>query len=161
MRSAALIDQIQPADLRNVRPPAVPDGVEGGGLVYLGEDQGPVAELLRPYLDRVGARDAKPCWWACEYALPHKDEGVVGDVTIGVVFAGDHVLFTGRGRAVGRLVPGSVFVLDNKRLHGARKASEDAPALLFATVDIRGEYGELQKKIDAQALTSNSAVEAD
>jgi hypothetical protein len=73
---------------------------------------------------------------------PHIDENVIGDITLGIIISGDHYLFTGNGRRVGDLVPGTVFALCNKKTHGAyaRSKSNRIP-LVFATcepkVDVR------------------------
>jgi hypothetical protein len=57
--------------------------------------------------------------YATEWMGPHTDDGVTGDITLGIVIVGDHYLFTGNGRKVGDLVPGTMFALLNKKQHGA------------------------------------------
>jgi hypothetical protein len=67
---------------------------------------------------------------------PHTDDSVVGDITLGIIIAGDHYLFTGNGRRVGELVPGTVFALKNKKLHGAFARDMKNPTpLVFATCE--------------------------
>lgn len=74
-------------------------------------------------------------WMLCvarRYVLPHTDE-VLNDHTVGVIIEGDHTLFTGNGRPVAnRLERGSVFVLNNKKLHGVKGGTKK---LVFATHD--------------------------
>jgi len=66
---------------------------------------------------------------------PHTDS-VVGDITAGVVISGDHYLFTGSGRQVGNLVPGTVFALQNKKLHGALiRDMKNPKPLVFAACE--------------------------
>jgi hypothetical protein len=52
------------------------------------------------------------------WAGPHTDD-VIGDITLGLIIEGDHYLFTGNGRRVGDLVPGTVYAILNKKTHGA------------------------------------------
>jgi hypothetical protein len=61
---------------------------------------------------------------------PHTDDGVIGDITLGIVIAGDHYLFTGNGRRVSDLVPGTVFALLNKKYHGAFQRDKSNPTPL-------------------------------
>lgn len=78
--------------------------------------------------------------FATRWVGPHVDEEVVGDYTVGLVLRGNHVLFTGNGRAVCKLEPGTVFLLNNKKLHGAKPAEKNlAEPLLFVTADFVAE----------------------
>ncbi len=73
----------------------------------------------------------------------HRDD-VLGDITLGAVLAGDHVLYTGRGREVGNLVPGTCFALCNKKLHGAKpRENKTKTKLVFATVDLTIDWHDL------------------
>lgn len=75
----------------------------------------------------------------------HRDD-VIGDVTIGAVLAGDHVLYTGNGREVGPLLPGTCFALCNKKLHGAKpRARNMKTKLVFAAVDLIIVWNDLMK----------------
>lgn len=68
---------------------------------------------------------------------PHVDD-VVGDFTVGVVLASSgQYLFTGNGRRVASLSVGDVYLLNNKRLHGAliEKGRSIASPLVFAATD--------------------------
>jgi hypothetical protein len=62
---------------------------------------------------------------------PHRDLDVVGDITLGIILSGDHYLFTGNGRRVGDLVPGTVYALLNKKLHGAYPKDRNNPKPLI------------------------------
>jgi hypothetical protein len=68
--------------------------------------------------------------YATGWIGPHTDDGVTGDITFGIVIVGDHYLFTGNGRRVGDLVPGTVFALLNKKQHGAFKRDKSDPTPL-------------------------------
>jgi hypothetical protein len=73
--------------------------------------------------------------YATAWVGPHTDD-IIGDVTLGVVIAGDHYLFTGNGRRVGDLVPGTVFALLNKKRHGAFPIGRNNPSpLVFAACE--------------------------
>lgn len=71
--------------------------------------------------------------YATAWVGPHTDD-IIGDVTLGIVIAGDHYLFTGNGRRVGELVPGTVFALCNKKTHGAfpRDRKNQTPLVFVA-----------------------------
>lgn len=80
----------------------------------------------------------------------HRDD-VLGDVTLGAVLAGDHVLYTGRGREIGHLVPGTCFALCNKKLHGAKPRENNAKTkLVFATVDLTIDWHDLVNLLRAR-----------
>jgi hypothetical protein len=64
----------------------------------------------------------------------HTDESAPFSYTVGVVLDGDHLLHTVR-RTAGALTPGVVYFLDNRSLHGARRAHDGAPPLRFVTID--------------------------
>jgi len=69
------------------------------------------------------------------WANPHTDE-MIGDITLGVIIEGDHYLFTGNGRRVGDLVPGTVYALRNKKTHGAFARDMKNPTpLVFMTCE--------------------------
>jgi len=75
--------------------------------------------------------------YVCMWLGPHRDE-VVGDITLGIILSGDHYLFTGNGRRVGDLVPGTVYALLNKKLHGAYPKDRNNPKpLIFAACEPR------------------------
>lgn len=99
-------------------------------------DLGPAQEAI---LGRMfGRRPAKvlgPDIYATLYAAPHVDETFY-DYTVGVVLAGDHVLYTGRGHPVCDLEPGVIYLLNNKRMHGAKPRDKRHPTpLVFITAD--------------------------
>lgn len=74
--------------------------------------------------------------WSCDYAHPHTDE-VVGDISIGLVISGDHEIYTGLGKRTRfALQPGVVYLLNNKRLHGASRVSQNGGPLVFASKDM-------------------------
>jgi hypothetical protein len=74
--------------------------------------------------------------YATGWVGPHTDDGVTGDITLGIVIVGNHYLFTGNGRRVGDLVPGTVFALLNKKQHGAfQKYKNDTTPLVFAACE--------------------------
>jgi len=124
MRSAAILGQ---ANIPKVR-----------GLTHVKECARSLAGLVEicspqcvPLFDGEYLCDLYATLWVG----PHKDE-VIGDVTLGIVIAGDHYLFTGNGRRVGDLVPGTVFALLNKRLHGAYARDMKKPKpLIFAACE--------------------------
>jgi len=73
--------------------------------------------------------------FSCGSALIHTDT-VIEDITIGVVMQGNHELYAGpRKRTRVPLVPGTVFLLNNKALHGADCLSNTIESLVFATID--------------------------
>ena len=77
--------------------------------------------------------------WSCDYAHPHKDD-MVGDITIGLVISGDHELYTGLNKRTRfALKPGTVYMLSNKKMHGASRASENSERLVFAAKDMHFE----------------------
>ncbi len=74
--------------------------------------------------------------WSCGYAHPHTDD-LLGDITIGLVISGDHELYTGLNKRTRiALKPGTVYMLSNKKMHGASRASENSDRLVFATKDL-------------------------
>lgn len=74
--------------------------------------------------------------YSCGYAVPHTDDSV-GDISIGLVISGNHQLYTGvNKRTRVRLEPGSVFLLNNKKLHGADCLSVQIEPLVFAVKDL-------------------------
>lgn len=74
--------------------------------------------------------------WSCDYAHPHKDD-MVGDITIGLVISGDHELYTGLSKRTRfALKPGVVYMLSNKKMHGASRACENSERLVFAAKDM-------------------------
>jgi hypothetical protein len=74
--------------------------------------------------------------YATLWVDPHTDDEISGDVTLGIVIAGDHYLFTGNVRRVGDLVPGTVFALLNKKQHGAFPIDRNNPSpLVFAACE--------------------------
>ena len=93
----------------------------------------PKMEQLRSDLGRFASCDSGVHWNCCEAIGPHTDD-VLGDYTVGVVHSGGGILFTNNGRNVGRLRPGNVFFLNNKKLHGLKKDPEQPP-MVFATID--------------------------
>jgi hypothetical protein len=73
--------------------------------------------------------------YATMWIGPHRDD-VIGDITLGIVISGDHYLFTGNGRRVGDLVPGTVYALLNKKMHGAFPRDRKNPTpLIFAACE--------------------------
>ena len=127
MRSAQIIGKIDPREIEKRLPP---DWVD---LVAASETDG------QGFVERLTSiEDWNPHpLQAINSALymtrsigPHTDD-VLGDYTLGLVLRGDHTLFTGNGRHVGRLERGSVYLLENKRLHGAHGES----LLVFVACD--------------------------
>jgi hypothetical protein len=114
--------------------------IEGGRLDILAID--PINPQVRQVLDELWPDAFAHTIYATMWTTPHIDRTVVGDITLGLVISGDHYLFTGNGRRVGDLVPGTVFALCNKKTHGAyaRDKSNRIP-MVFATcepeVDVR------------------------
>lgn len=91
----------------------------------------PVMDDIHPLFATTGRR-----WqlYSTQWVGPHLDDSA-HEYTIGVVLSGSHWLFTGRGRKVGALERGTVYVLHNRSLHGAsRRMNSDAP-LIFAFAD--------------------------
>ena len=75
-------------------------------------------------------------FYATTWIGPHIDEGVIGDISLGIIITGDHFLFTGNGRRIGDLVPGTVFTLMNKKTHGAlQKDKNSRIPLIFAVCE--------------------------
>jgi len=103
-----------------------------GGVEWLEEVAEPIT--LRPevhqLLEDLWPNTISRGLFATKWIGPHKEEGVVGDVTLGVVLAGDHYLITGNRRRVGDLVPGAVFALCNKELHGYLSRDKKNPTPL-------------------------------
>lgn len=66
----------------------------------------------------------------------HVDGAAFGDYTLGIVLDGDHVLYDGRYRRLCDLVQGDVYLLHNKRKHGAKPRIKGSGALLdFMAID--------------------------
>ena len=77
--------------------------------------------------------------YSFDYAYPHTDE-VLGDITIGLVISGDHELYTGLNKRTRiELKPGVVYMLSNKKMHDASRASENSERLFFAAKDLHFE----------------------
>lgn len=93
----------------------------------------PEIERLRLDLLPFACSDSGVRWNCCAAIGPHTDD-VLGDYTFGVVHSGGGVLFTNNGRNVGVLRPGSVYFLNNKKLHGLKRDPEQG-TMVFATVD--------------------------
>lgn len=75
--------------------------------------------------------------FSCGAAYPHVDEGIVGDFTLGVVLEGAHVLYQGATkRNKINLGTGDVFLLNNKKVHGADCLNKPYTPLVFATYDM-------------------------
>lgn len=76
-----------------------------------------------------------------ESAMPHKDDAF-DDYTFGVVLRGNHQLFTGNYRPVGGLTAGSCYLLNNKKVHGAKPNSDACKGelLVFSAQDFSA-YG--------------------
>jgi hypothetical protein len=68
---------------------------------------------------------------------PHTDDAAVGEITLGVVIEGNHYLFVEDDeQEVGELVPGTVFALQNKKIHGAYARDKENPTpLVFVACD--------------------------
>lgn len=76
--------------------------------------------------DRIGL-------FVCSEAGLHSDD-VAGNFTVGFVFHGNHQLRSSRSD-LGALRPGSIFLLNNTKRHGAFKSRPDSPRLVFAAHD--------------------------
>jgi hypothetical protein len=67
---------------------------------------------------------------------PHTDDATASDITMGIIIEGDHYLFVEGEEKVGDLVPGAVFVLQNKKIHGAYARDKENPTpLVFIACD--------------------------
>jgi len=127
MRSAAILGHVAVPKIENlprIKEFAVPLSgcVEACGF-----------DILIPIFDDAYHFDLYATLWVG----PHTDN-IVGDITLGVVIEGDHYLFTGNGRKVGDLAPGTVFALLNKKLHGAYANDMKNPKpLIFAACEPR------------------------
>jgi hypothetical protein len=86
------------------------------------------AETWRP-LESLCPNACNFWLYATAWVGPHTD-GDPCDITLGIVIVGDHYLFTGNGRRVGDLVPGTVFALLNKKYHGAFQRDKSNPTPL-------------------------------
>lgn len=136
MRSAQILGQARP-DVMARLDAAVAQSIAGKDIdATLGDIDGMVTlieTIPSPFGDGGQAQ-----LYATRWIGPHTDE-VPGDYTVGVILEGDHYLFTGSGRRVGELERGSVFFLNNKKLHGAcaRDKSRMNPrtTLLFVARD--------------------------
>lgn len=74
--------------------------------------------------------------FSCGSALIHTDT-VIRDITIGVIMQGNHELYIGPSKRTRvPLVPGTVFMLNNKVMHGAQRLSDTVDSLIFATIDL-------------------------
>lgn len=106
------------------------------GYIRRLDDPGVCPEIgdLCSSLSLFVVRNSGVSWYCCESVGPHRDEDVLGDYTLGIVYRGGGILFTGNGRNVGVLNPGSLYFLNNKKLHGLKKDPEQMP-MVFATVD--------------------------
>jgi len=129
MRSAVILGQVAVPEIKNlqqIKELAMPlkGCVELCDLDHAAFDLSPII------------KEACPCdLYATLWLGPHTDN-IVGDVTVGVIIAGDHYLFTGNGRKVGDLVPGTVYALLNKKMHGAYARDMKNPTpLIFAACE--------------------------
>lgn len=108
-----------------------------GTIAPFSDIPGLAGELVTEALFTVRPRCmTSPEVHVCRVAFPHIDD-VAYDYTVGLVLMGNHVLYTGTGRAVCDLRPGAVYMLNNKKLHGA-KQHDDSP-LVFVTIDFQAE----------------------
>ncbi len=74
--------------------------------------------------------------YSCGYAYPHTDDAI-GDISIGLVVSGNHMLYTGLNKRTRvHLETGSVFLLNNKKVHGADCLSVQIEPLVFAVKDL-------------------------
>jgi hypothetical protein len=71
--------------------------------------------------------------------LPAHTDDVAFPYTFGIILEGGHTLFTGRGNPVGHLHAGSVYWLNNTRLHGVKALHGDGPALVFGAADFQAD----------------------
>jgi hypothetical protein len=77
---------------------------------------------------------------------PHKDY-VIGEVTIGLVLLGDHYLFVDDGDKIGDLLPGTMFAINNKNLHGAFCRENKEEPLVFLTLDLVCDWEEARSSL--------------
>jgi len=132
MRSAKLFGTIRPPKIDPARLEEILAGSQGfrGYASPWGIDP----ETRRP-LDALWPKAMGHGLWSSLWLDPHTDD-VLGDITLGIIIKGDHYLYTGNGRRVGDLVPGTVFALCNKKKHGAYPRDSKNPSpLVFITCE--------------------------
>lgn len=80
--------------------------------------------------------DAQWNTFITKVAVPHKDDAFA-DYTFGVVLRGNHQLFTGNYHPVGSLTAGSCYLLNNKKVHGAKPNNDarEGELLIFSAQD--------------------------
>lgn len=121
-------------------------------------------ETVAPDWPFPGVRQSEDCAdfgiYAAMRVAPHIDP-VPLHYTIGVVLQGDHDLYVGGSHRVGRLLPGSVYVLHNKKRHWARPASGQSSLLGFVTWDRHADTLEDVVKEVSQALRVDAVKGAD
>ena len=163
MRSAIILPWTIRLDMGDWDPYSGPDScrfMEPGYVLQLdGPEVCPEMERLRSDLKPFVLKDSGIRWNCCESVDPHRDE-VFGDYTLGVVYRGGGVLFTGNGRNVGVLRPGSVYFLNNKKLHGLKKDPEQMP-MVFATVDfVSDRFQDMARFLKNRGLSYRSSGQA-
>lgn len=77
-----------------------------------------IVGVIAPRLQNKGNADVEVI--VTGWIGPHTDE-VPFDYTVGLVIEGDHQLYTGSGRFVCDLKPGTAYWLNNKKMHGAMR----------------------------------------
>jgi hypothetical protein len=127
------------ADAVGMAPSGAVDSFDGDCVINA------FGHFFDPFLS-LSCREVSPHHYgfhSCAWVGPHTDS-TIGDVTIGLVLCGNHYLFVEDGHKVGDLLPGTLFALNNKTLHGAfcreGHSEEQAAPLVFTTVDLVCEW---------------------
>ncbi|MGK9451470.1 hypothetical protein ACSSZE_09480 [Acidithiobacillus caldus] len=137
MRCAAILDATADIDATSRMPDTAL--IEPGLVHCLGLAHGPdIDRLFAAFQRRFAGLCEPPRWYACYWVGPHTDS-ILGRYTVGIVYSGGGVLFTGNGRNVGLLGPGRVFVLDNRKQHGLKKHPTETRPMVFLAFDITTE----------------------
>lgn len=99
-----------------------------------------VGPILLPGGHWNGAHHVDLGMWSCMFAPPHRDS-TIHNYTAGLVLRGNHYLFTGHGRKVCDLKPGTVYLLNNKRMHGAypNPGNDAHDPLVFIALDFSAD----------------------
>ncbi len=167
-RKAAILGEVSPEVLVWLRAHCStpdPNHLADGFIDLLEIDEAAkpiIAQLLVPFA--LLPEDGAPLVKVSAHVTPsvgiHADELVL-PYTVGVVLEGDHWLHLLQ-QLVGPLRAGTVYFLDNHSLHGARRASLDAPPLRFVSVDFAAyDLRDAMDRVGAQPLHERGFVTAD
>lgn len=95
---------------------------------------------------------------SCAWVGPHED-ATIGDLTIGLVLHGSHYLFVDDGVKVGDLLPGTLYALNNKTLHGAFCREGQETPLVFLTLDLVCDWDDAKASLMSLAAEATRAVD--